>query len=116
MENDYSDCKNYGVTLIAERPKELTRFEEILKEMAALHRKKNEAYGNSFSISVEKYGMIAALTRMSDKFNRIENLILNGAEENDESLRDSLLDMASYAVMSIVELERKEVDDEDEMD
>ena len=38
---------------------------------------KNEKYGDSFSVSVQKYGYVAALTRISDKFHRFEQLILS---------------------------------------
>ncbi len=64
---------------------------------------KNKNYGNSFEISLDKYGMIAALTRISDKFNRAENLILtNNVGTADETLTDTLLDMAMYCVMTAV--------------
>ena len=62
---------------------------------------KNKKYGNSFEISLDKYGIIAALTRISDKFNRIENLILTQDKGTvDESVIDTLLDMANYCVMT----------------
>lgn len=82
------------------------RFCEITKEMAATYERKNHTYNDSFGISVRKYGLIAALTRISDKFNRIENLIL-GAENKvpDESLLDSLKDLGCYCVMTIMAIE-----------
>lgn len=80
-------------------------FRTLANEMADLYEKKNAAYGNSFSRSVEKYGIIAGLTRLSDKFNRAENLIL-GAKNDvaDENLADTLMDMASYSIMLLMEL------------
>lgn len=80
-------------------------FRTLANEMADLYEKKNAAYGNSFSRSVEKYGIIAGLTRLSDKFNRAENLIL-GAKNDvaDEGLADTLMDMASYSIMLLMEL------------
>lgn len=82
------------------------RFCDITNEMAATYERKNHTYGDSFGISVRKYGLIAALTRISDKFNRIENLIL-GAENKvpDESLLDSLKDLGCYCVMTIMAIE-----------
>lgn len=86
-------------------PKSVFRFRDIVDEMAKTYEEKNADYGESFEISVRKYGKIAALTRMSDKFNRIENLILNGnAQVKDESLKDTLLDLANYAVMTVMAL------------
>lgn len=64
---------------------------------------KNKKYGNSFEISLDKYGIIAALTRLSDKFNRIETLILSGdVGTDDESVADTLIDLANYCVMTAV--------------
>ena len=82
------------------------RFCDITNEMAATYERKNHTYADSFSISVRKYGLIAALTRISDKFNRIENLIL-GAENKvpDESILDNLKDMACYCVMTVMAIE-----------
>ena len=80
-----------------------TKMEECLE----IYKRKNETYGDSFGKSVEKYGLIAALTRISDKFNRAENLIL-GAENQvpDESLADTLIDMANYCLMTAYEIEK----------
>lgn len=74
-------------------------------------KQKNLAYGNSFEESVLKYGLISALTRMSDKWNRIENLVLNpSTDTGDEPLKDSLLDLANYCLMTVMVLENKERD------
>ena len=76
----------------------------VLSKMGDVFVSKNNKYGNSFEISLDKYGMIAALTRISDKFNRAENLILTNNIEgtNDETLVDTLIDMANYCVMTAV--------------
>ena len=83
----------------------IREFKKIANELAELYAQKNTAYGDSFGRSVEKYGNIAALTRISDKFNRLENLMLHpDVNEDDERLEDTLRDMASYAIMTILEL------------
>lgn len=76
---------------------------KVLQEMGDIFTVKNKKYGNSFEISLDKYGHIASLTRISDKFNRIENLILTHDKGTaDESVIDTLLDMANYCVMTAV--------------
>lgn len=76
---------------------------DTLQKMGDTFSVKNKKYGNSFEISVDKYGMIAALTRISDKFNRIETLILNDDKgTDDETVIDTLIDMANYCVMTSV--------------
>lgn len=69
---------------------------------------KNTAYGDSFGKQFQKYGPISALVRINDKFSRVEALIL-GAENNvkDEAIEDTLVDMATYCLMTVYELKRR---------
>lgn len=87
-------------------PRNVTLFKQLASSIAELYARKNADYGDSFSKSVEKYGIIAALTRMSDKWNRLENLILNKKEGlvGDERIEDTLLDLASYCLMTVISL------------
>lgn len=87
----------------------VVRFGRIARELSNLYERKNTDYGDSFGRSVEKYGLISALTRISDKFNRLESLILNGehTEVNDESLDDTLKDLAAYCIMTVVAREQQ---------
>ena len=82
----------------------VVKFNELATDMCELYENKNNDYGDSFNISCTKYGPIAALTRMSDKFNRIETLILKKQEQKveDEKLEDTLIDLANYAMMTIL--------------
>lgn len=102
---------NYGSepTHIVEAPQAVCRFRDIALELTQTYIAKNKDYGNSFGCSVEKYGLVAALTRISDKFNRVENLILSRGERHvkDESLTDTLGDMAAYCIMTIIEIENE---------
>lgn len=79
---------------------------ELCKELNKIYERKNHDYGNSFSKSFAKRGIAAAMVRMEDKWNRLDNLTLN--PENimvkDESIEDTLIDLANYALMTYVEL------------
>lgn len=82
------------------------RFKKIATELGELYEKKNKAYGNSFSDTYKKLGIISAVTRISDKFNRLCNIATNPDIDNlGESLEDTLRDMASYCIMTVMELE-----------
>lgn len=84
-------------------------FESVLDEMKDLHAKKNKDYGNAFHKSFEEFGVTAGVVRLNDKMERVKSLVKNGkAEVKDESLMDTLKDMASYAVMLYVELKNIE--------
>ena len=79
---------------------------DLCTQMHELCVAKNKRYGDSFSKTVQHYGLISALTRMSDKWNRIETLILSRADESaDESLVDSLTDLANYCIMTVCEIQ-----------
>ena len=90
------------------------KFKEITDDMIALYERKNHDYGNSFSETYRKLGVISATTRMLDKMNRVVSLVTKDKQEvNDESLRDTLIDLANYAVMTIMELDGEKSSSED---
>lgn len=70
-----------------------------------LYAQKNAAYGNSFGDTFSKLGIISAVTRITDKYNRLVTLSTNtDINQNDESIEDTLLDMANYCLMTVMEL------------
>lgn len=82
------------------------RFEEITTEMTDLYKRKNEDYGDSFSSSLDEFGVIAGVVRLSDKVNRIKALTQNDSQQvKDESIKDTLKDLANYAIMTLMWLE-----------
>ena len=78
------------------------KFRNITKEMVDTYRRKNHDYGNSFDISMDKFGLIASAVRIGDKMNRFESLTKKEAQVYGESIRDTLLDMANYAIMTVM--------------
>ena len=65
--------------------------------------KKNHDYGNSFGETFNELGPISGLTRFIDKVNRLKELILNDDQEiNYESLNDTWLDAAGYAILNYI--------------
>ena len=85
------------------------KFSEYTNHLADVLNQKNLAYGDSFSKSVDKYGLSVIGVRLSDKYNRIEHLITHHEfKENDESLEDTLLDMAGYAILGLKYLKEHE--------
>ena len=76
-------------------------MDAILNEIRQLHNRKNADYGDSFDKTLDEFGLVASATRMSDKFNRFKSLIKNPARVEDEKIEDTLIDLASYAIMTI---------------
>ena len=72
-------------------------------------QEKNIAYGNSFRDTFKEYGIIAALTRITDKFNRFKTLALKRETcAGDESIIDTLMDMANYCLMTVMEIKHED--------
>lgn len=79
---------------------------EICKNLNSIYRKKNHDYGDSFSETYKKLGIISAVTRITDKYNRLVSLATKPDSERevlDESIDDTLLDMANYCIMTLIE-------------
>lgn len=80
----------------------------ICKQLNQTYQEKNTDYGDSFSETYRKLGIISAVTRISDKTNRLISLAGKPEAERlvkDESIADTLLDLANYAIMTLAELE-----------
>ena len=87
------------------------KHKDICKELNDVYAKKNHDYGNSFGETFDKLGIISAVTRISDKYNRLVSLCTKSEEERqvkDESITDTLLDMANYCIMTVIELHKDE--------
>ncbi|OZB98084.1 nucleotide modification associated domain-containing protein [Paenibacillus sp. XY044] len=82
-------------------------IKEVCADVEDLLIRKNNDYGNSFSLQFEKYGILSAIIRMDDKMRRLENLIKGHDPQVDESLEDTLKDLVGYGTLALVELQKK---------
>ena len=82
------------------------RHREICEEINDLYARKNHDYGDSFHQTFVEEGMAMARIRLGDKFNRFKTLSRSEEQKvNDESIRDTLIDLANYAIMTVLEME-----------
>ena len=81
-------------------------FKEITNKMFETFKSKNHDYGNSFSELFAECGMTYAYGHMAEKLERVKSLMKDEAKVNGESMRDSLLDLANYAILTIMELDK----------
>ena len=80
----------------------------LCNQLNSIYEQKNNAYGNSFGETFEKLGIISAITRISDKYNRLVNLATHPEiNKGDEAIDDTLLDMANYCLMTYMELQKE---------
>lgn len=77
----------------------------ICKGLHDLFIKKNADYGNSFADIFAEVGMAYAYGHLAEKLRRIHSLMKQPANVTGESMRDSLVDLANYAILTIVELD-----------
>ena len=79
-------------------------YYSVVGRMKDIYAAKNADYGNSFEMTLDKYGIIGAIIRMQDKMNRIDGYYWKANEEKlvDESLIDTLEDLGNYAIMTSV--------------
>ena len=83
------------------------RHMDVCAELNMLYERKNHDYGDSFHKSFEEFGLTMAAIRMSDKLNRFKTLIRSQAQVEDESVRDTLMDLANYAILTVMELSQE---------
>ena len=82
----------------------INAFEKITAKMRDTYIAKNSDYGNSFDKSMDEFGITASVVRMSDKMERLKSLTKKKAQVKDESVKDTLLDLANYAIMTVMNL------------
>lgn len=78
----------------------------ICKVLNDVYARKNSDYNDSFGKSFTEYGMSMSCIRLEDKLNRLKALTIHNKKQsvNDESIEDTLLDAANYAIMTLIEL------------
>lgn len=79
--------------------------QEICDELNKIYKAKNHDYGDSFGETYKKLGIISAITRITDKVNRLQSLATKEQKVKDESIKDTLKDLANYSIMTLIELE-----------
>lgn len=83
-----------------------TLHNNILDEIHDTYIRKNKDYGDSFSEQFKEHGLLSLIIRLDDKFRRLKQLSKNEANVRDESIEDTLLDAANYAIMGVMELRK----------
>ena len=80
----------------------------ICEKLNKLYEAKNADYGDSFGKSYKEYGLTMSCIRLEDKLNRLKSLNFSKSARVSESVEDTLMDLANYAIMTLIELEGEE--------
>lgn len=78
----------------------------ICRELSDMYARKNHDYGDSFHQTFVEEGWAVPRIRLMDKLNRVKQLTSgSSAKVADESVRDTFLDLANYAIMTVMEMD-----------
>lgn len=86
----------------------VAKHKEICEKLNKIYEKKNHDYGDSFGETYNELGIISYITRMNDKMNRLKTLVKTDNQVKDESVSDTLLDLANYAIMTYMCLHQQD--------
>lgn len=90
------------------QPTKVEHHATLCKELNDLYARKNADYGDSFGQSFKEEGLAMARIRLGDKLNRFKTLSRSvECKVLDESIRDTLIDLANYAIMTVLEMEEE---------
>jgi hypothetical protein len=84
--------------------KRIEQMEKVQNESLELSKRKNSDYGDAFA----NYGTIGVIVRMGDKIQRLVSVTNRSVSLiNNESLRDTLIDLHNYAAMAVMLIDEK---------
>lgn len=95
------------------------RYMDIIDKLKKTFLKKNHDYGSSVKKNYDKFetygkneGLKYVFGRIAEKHDRLENLIYGNHtnQVTDESIEDTLLDMANYAILAAVSIQEHKSD------
>ena len=113
LENELESIENKAAHIGAvyvgtEADAKVELHREICDEIHELYEIKNHDYGDSFGKGFREYGLIMPVIRLEDKLNRLKQLVNKEGLVKDESVDDTLIDLANYAIMTILEMREGE--------
>ena len=111
MQFNISDDYKYAKNITSDELNEA--HAKICDGLRDLRMKKGHDYGQCFEFSMADYGLLSPIVRFRDKLGRLENLLkVKESKVEDESIRDTILDLGNYciltcAVLDLIEYHKK---------
>ena len=104
------DMLEPALTINQAKMDRLDIYQYILNYIEETNNNKNNDYGNSVADTYQKFGDLSFLVRITDKYNRLLTLCNPNNEQKvkDEKIDDTILDLANYCLLWLVEREYKE--------
>lgn len=76
---------------------------DLCEKIHDVYKRKNADYGGSFTELYDKFGIQAANVFLTIKYKRFQELLEKEAQVVNESIDDTLLDLANYCLLTLVE-------------
>lgn len=108
-QNDCIDAAIRKGLTVLEPKNDAERYNRIVEKMQKTFLAKNHDYGNSFATTWREFGdkgPITGVAQISHKYHRLLNLALGTKPQVDESIDDTLMDMANYCILTLMELQK----------
>ena len=108
-QNDRIDAAIRKGLTVLEPKNDAERYNRIVEKMQKTFLAKNHDYGNSFATTWQEFGdkgPITGVAQISHKYHRLLNLALGTKPQVDESIDDTLMDMANYCILTLMELQK----------
>ena len=105
----HKDMLEPALTINQAKMDRLDIYQYILNNLEETYKNKNNDYGNSVADTYKKFGDLSFLVRITDKYNRLLTLCNPNNEQKvkDEKIDDTILDLANYCLLWLVEKEYK---------
>ena len=89
-----------SIIIIMRNPKYLDEsFAIVCQEMLEMFKKKHKDYGKG---NILDMGELGIAFRISEKFNRIKHLLMQGKKPANELIDESWIDIGVYAVIAVL--------------
>lgn len=82
-------------------------YGSLLDKLFTTYKSKNADYGSAFAEMFDELGIDYAYGKLREKMNRIKVLRKQPNMVENEGLEDALLDTAGYAILTLVELKKR---------
>ena len=82
-------------------------YGSLLDKLFATYKAKDADYGSAFAEMFDELGIDYAYGKLREKMNRIKVLRKQPNMVENEGLEDALLDTAGYAILTLVELKKR---------
>ena len=82
-------------------------YGSLLDKLFATYKAKDADYGSAFAEMFDELGIDYAYGKLREKMNRIKVLRTQPNMVENEGLEDALLDTAGYAILTLVELKKR---------